>query len=143
MQDLDGQPIPGATTETWQANSQGYHENQQPDQQPEFNLRGIFSTDAAGSFRYKTVRPAGYTVPCDGPVGQLLGGLGFSVRRPALLHFLIKADGFETISTLKSGQCEIVTGVMIPPDFTTFWKQAQQQGFKPKVASIGKAILFP
>ena len=39
--------------------------------------------------------------------------------------------------------CEIVTGVVIPPDFKTFWTQAKQQGFKPKVASIGKALLFP
>jgi hypothetical protein len=39
--------------------------------------------------------------------------------------------------------CEIITGVVIPPDFTTFWYQSLQQGFKPKVASIGKAILFP
>ena len=36
-----------------------------------------------------------------------------------------------------------MTGVPIPPDFTTFWKQAAQQGFKPKIASIGKALLFP
>lgn len=47
------------------------------------------------------------------------------------------------ISAFKSAQVEIVTGVPIPPDFTTFWKQAKQQGFAPKVASIGKAILFP
>lgn len=99
VRDLDGQPIAGATIETWQANSQGCYENQQPDQQPEFNLRGVFTADAEGSFRYRTVRPAGYTVPCDGPAGQLLGSLGFSLRRPAHLHFLIKADGFETIST--------------------------------------------
>ena len=44
---------------------------------------------------------------------------------------------------LQERQCEIVTGVVLPPDFTTFWKQALQQGFKPKAASVGKAILFP
>ena len=47
------------------------------------------------------------------------------------------------ITAFKSANCEIVTGVVLPPDFTTFWKQALQQGFKPKVASVGKAILFP
>ena len=47
------------------------------------------------------------------------------------------------INAFKSAGCEIITGVMIPPDFTTFWNQAQQQGFKPKAASIGKALLFP
>jgi branched-chain amino acid transport system substrate-binding protein len=47
------------------------------------------------------------------------------------------------ISKFKSEGVEIMTGVMIPPDFTTFWKQAAQQGFKPKVASVGKCLLFP
>ena len=47
------------------------------------------------------------------------------------------------INAFKSGQCEIITGVVIPPEFTTFWNQAKQQGFAPKIASIGKALLFP
>ncbi len=47
------------------------------------------------------------------------------------------------ISAFKDANAEIVTGVVIPPDWTTFWTQAIQQGFRPKVASIGKAILFP
>jgi branched-chain amino acid transport system substrate-binding protein len=47
------------------------------------------------------------------------------------------------INAFKSAQCEIVSGVVIPPDFTTFWSQAKQLGFTPKVASIGKALLFP
>lgn len=99
VQDLDGHPIAGASVETWQANSQGFYENQQPDLQPEFNLRGVFTTDAKGDFRYRTIKPGGYAVPCDGPVGEMLGGIGFPLRRPAHLHFLIKAEGFETIST--------------------------------------------
>jgi branched-chain amino acid transport system substrate-binding protein len=53
-------------------------------------------------------------------------------------------DNFSAqINAFKNAKCEIITGVVIPPDFTTFWKQALQQGFKPKVASIGKALLFP
>jgi branched-chain amino acid transport system substrate-binding protein len=47
------------------------------------------------------------------------------------------------INAFKKNQVEIVTGVVIPPDFTTFWNQASQQGFRPQIASIGKAILFP
>lgn len=47
------------------------------------------------------------------------------------------------ISAFKAAGCEIVTGTMIPPDFATFWSQAAQQGFKPKIATIGKALLFP
>ena len=53
-------------------------------------------------------------------------------------------DNFSAqIAAFKGANCEIITGVVLPPDFTTFWKQALQQGFKPKIASIGKAILFP
>lgn len=47
------------------------------------------------------------------------------------------------INAFKQAETEILTGVMIPPDLTTFWNQAKQQGLKPKIASIGKALLFP
>ena len=47
------------------------------------------------------------------------------------------------INDFKSAGCEIVTGNMIPPDFGTFWAQSSQQGFRPKVVTIGKALLFP
>ncbi|MEZ2333723.1 dioxygenase [Mesorhizobium sp. RCC_202] len=97
--DLDGEPVAAATIETWQANAQGFYENQQPDLQPEFNLRGVFETGKDGSFHYRTVRPCGYEVPADGPVGEMLGGIGYPLRRPAHLHFIVKAEGFETIST--------------------------------------------
>ncbi|MGJ5202746.1 ABC transporter substrate-binding protein [Bradyrhizobium sp. HKCCYLR20261] len=54
------------------------------------------------------------------------------------------SDDFSAqINAFKSGNVEVITGVMIPPDFTTFWNQAKQKGFAPKIASIGKALLFP
>jgi branched-chain amino acid transport system substrate-binding protein len=52
-------------------------------------------------------------------------------------------DFTSQIAAFKDAGCEIVTGVMIPPDFATFWSQAAQQGFAPKVVTIGKALLFP
>jgi len=99
VRDLDGRPVPGASVETWQANPEGHYENQQPDLQPEFNLRGLFRADENGDFRYSTVRPAGYKVPDDGPVGHLMSRLGYPLRRPAHLSFLISAPEFETVST--------------------------------------------
>ncbi|MBO6717317.1 MAG: 6-chlorohydroxyquinol-1,2-dioxygenase [Rhizobiaceae bacterium] len=99
VRDLDGKPVPGAMIETWQANGQGQYENQQPDLQPEFNLRGQFRADEQGNFTYRTVRPAGYRVPDDGPAGELLKGLGYPLHRPAHIHFIISAPGFETIMT--------------------------------------------
>ncbi|MGR6429747.1 dioxygenase family protein [Rhizobium sp. PAMB 3174] len=97
--DLDGLPIAGARVTTWQANGEGFYENQQPDRQPEFNLRGRFTTEATGCFHYRTVMPSGYPVPLVGPAGELLARAGFPPQRPAHLQFLIAAEGFETITT--------------------------------------------
>ena len=67
---------------------------------------------------------------------------GYKLTDPGRYQNL--TDNFSAqISAFKSANAEIITGVVLPPDFTTFWKQALQQGFRPKVASIGKAILFP
>ena len=67
---------------------------------------------------------------------------GFKVVDPG--RYQNQTDDFSSqISQFKSANAEIVTGVPIPPDFTTFWKQAAQQGFRPKIASVGKALLFP
>jgi protocatechuate 3,4-dioxygenase beta subunit len=99
VEDLDGLPVSAAEIITWQANAQGYYENQQPDLQPEFNLRGLFRVDPNGRFHYRTIRPAGYDVPGDGPVGRLLAEAGYPLHRPAHLHFQVRAPGFETITT--------------------------------------------
>lgn len=72
----------------------------------------------------------------------VLEKLGYTLKDPGRYQNL--TDDFSAqINAFKSDGSDLITGVMIPPDFTTFWNQAQQQGFKPKVASIGKAILFP
>ncbi|MEL6564969.1 MAG: ABC transporter substrate-binding protein [Pseudomonadota bacterium] len=71
-----------------------------------------------------------------------LAAQGFALTDPGRYQPL--SDDFSNyISAFKDAGCEIVTGVMIPPDFGTFWAQAAQQGFTPKVATIGKALLFP
>lgn len=71
-----------------------------------------------------------------------LAAAGFTVTDPGRYQPL-NNDFTSQISAFKDAGCEIVTGVMIPPDFATFWSQAAQQGFNPKVATIGKALLFP
>ncbi|WP_426230574.1 ABC transporter substrate-binding protein [Pararhizobium sp. DWP3-4] len=72
----------------------------------------------------------------------VLEKMGYGLVDPG--RYQNMTDDFSAqINAFKSGQCEIITGVVIPPDFTTFWNQAKQQGFAPKIASIGKALLFP
>jgi branched-chain amino acid transport system substrate-binding protein len=72
----------------------------------------------------------------------VLDKLGYKLTDPGRYQNL--TDDFSAqIAAFKKANCEIITGVVLPPDFTTFWNQALQQGLKPKAASIGKAILFP
>jgi branched-chain amino acid transport system substrate-binding protein len=72
----------------------------------------------------------------------VLGKLGYTLRDPG--RFQDMTDNFSAqIAAFKEAKVEIVTGVVIPPDWTTFWTQAIQQGFKPRIASVGKALLFP
>ncbi|MGR9133242.1 dioxygenase family protein [Rhizobium leguminosarum] len=133
VQDLDGDPIANTEIITWQANAQGLYENQQPDLQPEFNLRGSFRTDADGRFHYRTIKPCGYGVPDDGPVGKLLREAGYPLRRPAHLHFIIKAPGFETITThIYDGSdphlAEDAIFAVKPELVRSFERQSERQG---------------
>ena len=71
-----------------------------------------------------------------------LADAGYALTDPGRYQPL--SDDFSNqIAAFKSAGCEIVTGNMIPPDFGTFWSQSAQQGFAPKVVTIGKALLFP
>lgn len=97
--DLDDLPVPGARVDVWQANGQGLFENQVPDQQPEFNLRGTYRTGPDGTVDIRTVRPGGTHLPSDGPVADLVRKLGLSLRRPAHMQFRIRAAGFKTLTT--------------------------------------------
>ncbi len=94
----DGAPIEGAVLDVWQAAPSGLYEEQDPDQ-PDMNLRGRFRTGADGSYWFKTVKPAGYPIPIDGPVGEMLRKMGRHNMRPAHLHFIVSADGHSTVTT--------------------------------------------
>ena len=74
--DPDGEPIAGASVDAWQANDDGFYDVQQPGIQPEYNLRGMFTTDADGRFHFSSVMPGHYPVPDDGPVGEMLSAHG-------------------------------------------------------------------
>ncbi|MGR9139902.1 intradiol ring-cleavage dioxygenase (plasmid) [Rhizobium leguminosarum] len=95
----DGRPIANAVIDVWQANDEGFYDVQQKGIQPDFNLRGVFRTGADGRYWFRAVKPKYYPIPEDGPVGKLLGALGRHPYRPAHLHYIIKAHGFETLTT--------------------------------------------
>jgi hydroxyquinol 1,2-dioxygenase len=97
--DCDGRGVAGAVVEVWQANGGGFYENQQPDLQPDFNLRGRLRSDAGGMFRFRSVKPKGYALPEDGPVGRLMNRLGLRLERPAHVHFRVTAERFATLTT--------------------------------------------
>jgi protocatechuate 3,4-dioxygenase beta subunit len=96
VEDGRGQPVEGAEVDVWHSSPEGLYENQDPTQ-AEMNLRGRFSTDAGGRFRFKSVKPAGYPIPIDGPVGELVKATGRHNYRPAHLHFMIYKPGFKTL----------------------------------------------
>jgi len=94
--DSEGRPIAGAEVDIWHSSPEGLYENQDPSQAP-MNLRGRFVTDDAGRFHFRSVKPAGYPIPIDGPVGDLVRATRRHHYRPAHLHFMIYKPGFKTM----------------------------------------------
>jgi catechol 1,2-dioxygenase len=96
--DQAARPIAGATLDVWQTSSDGYYDIQDP-RQTGMNLRGLFTTGADGRFFFRTVKPSSYPIPTDGPVGKMLLALGRHPMRPAHIHFIVGAPGFEPVTT--------------------------------------------
>jgi len=95
VRDAGGKPIADAEVDVWQSSPEGFYENQDPIQ-ADMNLRGKFRTDENGGIRFRSVKPAGYPIPVDGPVGDLIRLQGRHNMRPAHLHFLIYKPGYKT-----------------------------------------------
>ena len=94
----DGTPIANALLDIWETDENGLYEQQDPEQ-PDMNLRGKFRTDSEGRYCFVGIKPVSYSIPDDGPVGQLLRALGRHPFRPAHIHLLISADGFVPVTT--------------------------------------------
>ena len=94
FKDMRGRPIAGAEVDIWQSSPEGFYENQDPGQ-ADMNLRGKLVTDPDGHIAFRTVKPAGYPIPIDGPVGELLRAQGRHNMRPAHLHFLVQQGGIQ------------------------------------------------
>ena len=96
--DLDGQPIAGAVLDVWQNADDMLYAVQDPGA-PQDNLRGRFRTRADGCYAFLGVRPADYPIPDDGPVGQLLASTGRHPWRPAHIHMIVSAPGYQSVAT--------------------------------------------
>ena len=95
VKDKQGNPVVGAEVDVWPSSNEGFYENQDP-AQADMNLRGKFTTDHEGHIGFRSVKPAGYPIPVNGPVGDLLRAQGRHNMRPAHIHFLTFKPGFKT-----------------------------------------------
>ncbi|MEP2532190.1 dioxygenase [Shimia sp.] len=98
IRDLEGNPIPGAQIDIWQTAPNGMYSSQDPDQDIH-SFHGLMTADENGRYAFTTVRPVEYTVPDDGPVGDILRAAGRHPWRPSHLHYIVSADGFRNLVT--------------------------------------------
>jgi hydroxyquinol 1,2-dioxygenase len=98
VRSTEGTPIAGAELDVWQNDANRLYGVQDADA-PEDHLRGRFRTREDGSYAFLGVRPVAYTIPDDGPVGRLLAATGRHPWRPAHIHLIVSAPGFETLTT--------------------------------------------
>jgi catechol 1,2-dioxygenase len=93
-----GEPIEGAEVDVWHTAPNGLYEQQDPDQ-PDYNLRGRFMTDAQGRYSFYCLRPTSYPIPFDGPAGKLLQLMDRHPYRPAHIHLIVSAPGYRQLTT--------------------------------------------
>ncbi|WP_129843699.1 dioxygenase [Streptomyces sp. RFCAC02] len=97
--DTAGAPVAGALVDVWQADEEGRYDVQRPGDVPDRNLRGLFTADEDGRFRFRTVVPRHYAIPTDGPVGRLLAATGRHPHRAAHIHLQVRSPGIRTLTT--------------------------------------------
>ena len=93
-----GERLAGAVVDIWHSDNDGFYDVQLPDLD-EATGRARFRTDAQGLFHFWTIQPACYPIPADGPVGDMLAATKRHPYRPAHVHFMISAPGYETLVT--------------------------------------------
>jgi protocatechuate 3,4-dioxygenase beta subunit len=96
--DTQGDAVPGARVDVWQADDAGHYDTQDPAQELG-NLRGLFTAEADGRYWFRTVVPSSYPVPTDGPGGELLRAMGRHPMRPAHIHYRVEAAGHRPVTT--------------------------------------------
>ncbi len=95
---IDAKPIPGAQLDLWQTDGEGFYDVQLSDFMG-MRARGKIITDAEGRYGFRSVKPVSYPIPTDGPVGNMLNRMGRHPYRPAHIHAIVSAAGFESVTT--------------------------------------------
>ncbi len=98
VQDVNGKPLAGAVLDVWQTDGEGFYDVQRPGSNEQY-ARGRFTTGADGRYGFLTVKPVSYPVPTDGPVGKMLLGMGRHPYRPAHVHVIATAPGYDRVAT--------------------------------------------
>lgn len=96
--DENKNPIAGASLDIWQTAPNGLYSSQD-EEQDIHSFHALMTTDEKGRYAFTTVRPVSYTVPSDGPVGQILDAAGRHPWRPSHLHFITGAEGYRSVVT--------------------------------------------
>ena len=98
IRDTQGNPIGGAEIDIWQTAPNGLYASQD-ESQDTFSFHGLMTVGDDGRYAFTTVKPVEYTVPSDGPVGDILRACGRHPWRPSHLHYIVKAPGYRTLVT--------------------------------------------
>ncbi|NOC94402.1 MULTISPECIES: dioxygenase [unclassified Ruegeria] len=98
IRDTDGNPISGAELDIWQTAPNGMYASQD-EEQDTYSFHGLMTTGDDGKYAFTTVKPVEYTVPSDGPVGDILRACGRHPWRPSHLHYIVKAPGYRSLVT--------------------------------------------
>ncbi|MEY9284237.1 hydroxyquinol 1,2-dioxygenase [Bradyrhizobium yuanmingense] len=98
--DLEGKPLAGVPVDVWHADDDGFYDSQKPNyDEVGASARARFITDDDGRFFFRTILPCSYPIPTDGPVGEMIVQTGRHPMRPAHVHFLVNAKGYEPLIT--------------------------------------------
>jgi len=93
-----GEPVQGAEVHVWQADAEGKYDTQRS-ALPSHQARGVLRTDSKGQYHFRSILAEAYPIPDDGPVGDMLRATNRHPWRPAHLHFMIRAPGYQTLIT--------------------------------------------
>src|SRR6201988_2689097 len=98
--DLNGEPLAGVPVDVWHADDDGFYDSQKASYATEGpSSRARFVTDSDGLFSFRTILPCSYPIPTDGPVGEMILAVKRHPMRPAHVHFLVDAPGYEPLIT--------------------------------------------